>query len=1133
MEKLRQSQLLKSIKKLLMIMKLTLFLFLLSISGLFANGGYSQESLVDLNFKNVSVNQILAEIERQSEYRFFFNHDQINTERRVDLSVTKVKISKVLKELFADTDVAYEMVENHIVLVSKTKLISLNKEIIITGKVTDSNEGQSLPGVNIQVKGSTEGTITDLDGKFSIGVADPNATLIFSYVGYATQEVALEGRTTLDVLLVEDIKNLEEVVVVGYGTIKRSDLTGSISSVKGEKLETLTSKRLDQALQGQMAGLTVMNTDGAPGGKTTIRIRGSNSVMGGNNALVVVDGLQGADMSILNPNDIESIEVLKDASATAIYGSRGSNGVILITTKSGQSGKPTITYSMYAGRQKLSNRLDLLNAGDYARTINASHALNNSLFEPTPVFTEQQISDFDANGGTDWQNEIYKVAPIQSHQLSLSGGTKSLKYFVSGGYLGQDGIMLNSGYKRFSIRANLSTDINKWLSFGINTSSIKVEGKSPAFGENASGQLSSVVLTAPRWGATNSVYDQAGNYTHHPANYGPFDTWNPVASALEVDPSYKSINNVANLYLQFKILEGLTLRVNGSANIVTSSNSRFYNEKTKEGIENNGKVGYGELENGLWVYYQNSNLLTYDKTFGSHHITVTGVAEQSIGEWNGSSLQASQFTVGQTGLYDLAGAGLVKNYSSNNKRVLNSFMGRLNYAFRDKYLITASYRADGSSVFGTNNKWGYFPSASVAWKLSEEEFIKQLGLFTILKLRTSIGTTGNQAINPYQTQASINSGENYPFDGGNNTNVGFGITSAKNDNLKWESTYQTNLGLDLAMFGGRLTATLDIYKKTTKNLLLSRDLATSSGLSSIIDNVGSMENKGLEITVGGDPVVGVFNWNTSFNLTLNRNKVLDLGETEFLEYYTSSGGYSLDGSLMRIYPGEPIGQMYGWGYENTWHESERAEAASYGQLPGDPHYTDLNKDGKIDNDDLKVIGNSLPKFVYGWSNKFTYKGFDLDFIFQGVYGNNVFNQPRIRLESQDQATSTNILNRWTPENQNTDVPAFIYEKDRINANLINTVSGVDARNGRWVEDGSYLRLKNLTFGYNFSTSKLSKYGVSRLRVYFSGSNLLTFTKYTGYDPEVSSYNGNDAQSGVDFGNFPSSRILSFGLDVSF
>jgi TonB-linked SusC/RagA family outer membrane protein len=513
------------------------------------------------------------------------------------------------------------------------------------------------------------------------------------------------------------------------------------------------------------------------------------------------------------------------------------------------------------------------------------------------------------------------------------------------------------------------------------------------------------------------------------------------------------------------------------------------------------------------------------------------VAEQQYEKSEGSGLTAAKFTVDQTGIDDLGGAEQISEKHSNvEERVINSYLGRINYSYANKYLLTASYRADGSSVFGKNNKWGYFPSVSLAWRVSQEPFIKNLDLFSDLKLRASWGVIGNQAINPYQTISSMESGFNYPYTGGGTTDLGFRIASAANPDLKWESTTQSNIGLDAGIFEGRLNATIDVYKKTTDDLLLNRTLPSYTGLRSIIDNVGSVENKGLELSLSGHPLIGIVKWNTGFNISWNRNKVLDLGESERLEFRTTYGGYSLRNGFMQLRVGEPFGQMYGYGYEGVWKETEATQAAAFGQLPGDPKYTDVDNDQKITTSDIKVIGNSIPDFVFGWNNNLSFKNFEISLLVQGSKGNDIFNQGRIRLERAGEGTSARLLDRWTPENQNTDVPAFIDEITRMNAGLTSTVrfgSGDNERLSRWVEDGSYVRLKNITIGYNIPSSLIQKWGLIHAKVYVSGTNLITLTNYTGYDPEVSAYNGNDAQIGVDLSNYPTAKTFTFGIDVSF
>ncbi|HUQ67469.1 MAG TPA: TonB-dependent receptor, partial [Flavitalea sp.] len=975
------------------------------------------------------------------------------------------------------------------------------------------------------------GATTDANGRFTVRVPTGKNQLEISYAGYTKQTIGIDRGNSVNLKLSKDLSELSAVQVVGYGVQKKSDLTGAISSIKGSDLTQIATQRVDQAIQGRAAGVLVLNTDGQPGGNTTIRVRGMNSINGGNNALIVVDGLQGGNLNSLNPNDIESIEILKDASATAIYGAQGANGVVLITTKLGKKGKPVIGYNYTFGLAQLRKKLDIMNAADYAKTVNASvMTRNGSGATPVPIFSDAEIADYEKTGGTDWQDVIYRTAPMHNHELSISGGTDNLKYLVSGGYLDQDGILVNSGYKRFSLRTNILADINDWASFGLNWAGTKENGNSPPYGSADISFLGNSVNVAPRWAPTEPIYDENGNYWVHRPGYGPSDTWNPLASAVEPKIDNNLVRNNLNAYLNFKLLKGLSLKVTGGANIENGNNEIYHNLKTYEGKQN---TGLAVVSANTFRRFQNSNILTYDREVNKHHLTLTAVAEQQYSKFKFSSIRASKFTVDATGASDLGGAGLSVLSSDENERILNSYLGRINYVYDDKYLLTASYRADGSSVFGENNKWGYFPSASVAWRVSQEEFISDLDIFTELKIRASWGITGNQAISPYQTLARVSSGANYPYNGGEGTELGFYIQNAANPNLKWESTEQTDIGIDFGLFNGRMNVTADYYYKKTTDLLMPRTLPGYTGFSNIIDNVGSIQNKGYELTISGDPMVGKLRWNTSFNISTNKNKVLDLGENERLGYRTTKGGYSVNTPFMYLVKGEPFGQIYGFVYEGVWGTDKASEAATWGQLPGDPRYKDVNGDGEINKKDLTVIGNSFPEFIYGWSNRFTYGDFDLSFLIQGSKGNDLFNMGRIRLENPGEGSSARLLDRWTPTNQNTNVPGFIDAKTREEAGLESHVNIPDQRISRWVEDASYVRLKNIMLGYNLSQSLTRRYNIKNLRVFVSATNLVTITDYTGYDPETSAYNSNDAQIGVDFSNYPQSKFYNIGLNLSF
>jgi TonB-linked SusC/RagA family outer membrane protein len=1016
----------------------------------------------------------------------------------------------------------------------------------VSGKVTDENGG-SIAGANVTVKGTTVGVMTDANGKFSLTLPENAKTLVISFVGYLPQEVNIGNSSTISVTLIPDTQSLSEVVVVGYGSQKKSDLTGSISSVKGTDLVRLPSIRSDEALQGRAAGVVVTNNDGAPGGVATIRIRGGNSITGGNKPLVVIDGFQGGDLSSLNPNEVESIEVLKDASATAIYGSKGANGVIIVTTKSGKTGAPIVDYSYSFGVQSIVKKIDLLNGPEYARMQNTWKATQNLYGNPVLPFTDAQIADLDKTGGTDWQDQLFRKASLQMHQISIKGGTDAVRYFIAGGYFNQEGLIVNTQFKRYTLRSNLDVNVNKWLNAGLNMNVIKDRGNIPPSGEGTRyvDILSQAVNAVLRFDPCTPVYDDLGNYSRTPLLYGDRDIWNPMATAMGSFNELSNMTTNLNAFLEFKIFKGLTFKITGAAGIYNSDKKTYYNTLTKVGRPVDG---IGNLTDDKSLYYQNSNILTYDKIINTrHHITLTGVAEMQSTVDYGSDIQAQGFASDITGVYDIGGASQT-NYrtSYDSRRNINSWLGRVNYGYADKYLLTISYRADGSSVFGANNKWGYFPSASLAWRASEEEFIKNLNVFTDLKLRGSWGKTGNQAIASYGSLAKIGSGLNYPYNGTSTTDIGYGITSAANVNLKWETTAQTDLGIDMGFFKGRLTATVDVYKKTTSDLLLNKPVPFYTGAPSaqILANVGSVENKGLEITVGGDPVAGAFRWNTSINISMNRSKVLKLVNSLEMGLKTSTGGgYQIynaaSNSLMYLKEGQPMGQMRGYIVEGTWAESERAEALKFGQLPGDQKYKDVNGDGKItEAGDVTLIGNSSPKFVFGWNNTMSYKNFTLSILIQGCEGNDIFNATRIQIENPSKGTSTALNNRWTIDNQNTDIPAFTDQITRRDA-LLGVASKVSLgkspnRLSRYVEDGSYARLKNITLGYNLPKALVSKIGVSNLRAFFTATNLLTLTKYSGYDPEVSTFNvSTDAVRGIDLSNYPTVKTLTIGINLTF
>jgi TonB-linked SusC/RagA family outer membrane protein len=855
----------------------------------------------------------------------------------------------------------------------------------------------------------------------------------------------------------------------------------------------------------------------------------------------VVDGFQGGDLTSLNPNDIESMEVLKDASATAIYGAKGANGVILIQTKRGRSTKPRITYSADFGVSiVLMGGVKLMNAADYARETNFYNSRNNYDYDPIPIFTDEEIAEFERTGGTNWMDVVYRQALTQTHQLSVERKVDNLAYYVSGQYYNQEGVLLASGYDRYSLRANLNSDITNWLKFGLTWYGALETRFGAAFDPNIDPN-GNPIYASLNYAPTLPIYDEEGNYSKANPLYGHPTAWNPLASAIEPDSKRQNVINNANLFLDFNILEGLTLRVQGSARLNNAIDASYYNTKTYGGYTDNG---VGTSTSSFAKNLQNSNILTYKLDKGKHNFQALGVGEIQYSETFITEIYNKDFIIQETGYYSLGGSNIQKTNSSHKERKLVSFLGKLNYSFDNRYLTSFSLRADGSSVFGRNHKWGYFPAGSLGWRVSEEKFLKGNKLISNLMFRSSFGVTGNQAIGSYQTLSRIAQDSAYPWDGGDGAIVAYTVNSSSNPNLKWESTIQRNLGFDIALLKNQLEFTAEVFRKNTTDMLLSRELPLSSGLTSITDNVGSMETTGWEVSFKTNGIrLGNLRWSSSLNLSSSSTIVLDLGTYKFLAYSAGSSGGGVGVPFKYLTVGEPFGQFMGFKYIGLWQEGEEEEAGRYGQRPGNARYEDVNADGKIDFDnDWQVIGNSTPDLILGWSNDFSYKRWNLSFLFQGTIGNDIFNVSRIQRESASTGVSTDRLKRWTYENQNTDIPAVwdtksaVAYRDAWNAThpdqpyvstYIFPTSGGNLTS-RWLEDGSYIRLKNIQLSYNFPSIQ----GISNLRLSVSCTNVFTLTKYKGFDPEVSSYTTSAAHYGTDTSSYPQARTVNFALNIT-
>ncbi|WP_353720500.1 TonB-dependent receptor [Dyadobacter sp. 676] len=976
----------------------------------------------------------------------------------------------------------------------------------VRGRVT-SEKNDPLVGVNVIVKGTSTGTSTDADGRFSIHLPDGSNTLIFSFIGYVSKEVTVGNESEITVKLAADTKILNEVVVVGYGTQRKSDVTGSLSSISADQFREQPVNRLDQVLQGRAAGVQVTNASGSPGGDVRIRIRGANSINGDNSPLYVVDGFVGADFNNINPDDIASLEVLKDASATAIYGSRGSNGVIIITTKTGKKGAMQVNFVARFSSSSVLKRMDLLGAAEYAETVNARAAATNS----NPVFTPAQIDQFRQNGGTDWQDEILRKAGGQEYQLGISGGSDKTTYLISANYLKQNGIVNNSDFRRYSVRSNISSQVSDKFSVRLNFTGTRRENHNTG----GTGARGSALGQAFAWAPTTPVYDANGNYTYRDPTGSIFE--NPVA--LTTDADNRTNRSIVNLIggLRYEFIPGLALDVQYGVNYINQQDKTYAGPLISSYLPRAGR------SSGEQITLQNTNSLNYKKIFGKHSFDIIGVFEtqKQIGE--SFYANATNLTYPAQSYNNLALAASNLIGSGYSKWSLMSYLGRINYGFNDRYLLSATVRRDGSSKFQGNNKWSVFPSVAVGWKVSEEAFMKSQHVFGSLKLRGSWGLTGNQAINPYGTLSSYITNVDdaaVAFTSGYFTNGitnGIVLGNPGNPDLKWETTGQVNVGLDAEILHGRVSFSADYFVKNTRDLLLSQPLPAYIGGNTILKNIGEVQNKGWEFSVDADILqAGEFRWNSNMNATFIKNRVVKLA---------SASDTIFAATEFVLIPGQQMAAFWGLNYLGTWKANEADQAAVYNQKPGDARYQDLNNDKVVDAKDYQVIGNGMPKTTLGWNNTFTYKGLSLNVFLQGVFGFDKLNYTYANgiVGSTDvrQPTFAAIRDRYIPGvNETSDIPAFSSAKENFYT-----------QSTRFLEKGDFLRMKNVSLAYDLPKALVKN--VAAIRVFVSGTNLLTFTKYKGIDPESTSNGVGDIVQNIDHASYPNAKTFTAGLNVTF
>jgi len=1029
--------------------------------------------------------------------------------------------------------------------------LAMAQNIMVKGKVTTTS-GEPLPGVNIIVVGTTQGTITDIDGNYSLEVPG-NTKLKFNFIGFTPKEIQINNRKIINVILKEDIQSLEEVVVVGYGQMKRSDLTGSVVSVSSDAVEKSVTTSIDQVLQGRAAGVQIQQNSGAPGASSSIRIRGINSLNASNEPIFVVDGviIDGSSnsntdnvLSSINPADIVSMDILKDASATAIYGSRAANGVIIITTKKGKAGMASISYNGYIGWQQMPKKLDLLNLREYATLKNERAALGLVNYDDN--FVRPDL----LGEGTDWQDELFTNAMMHSNNLSISGGNEKNTYALGIGYLDQEGIAIGSNFDRFNLRGSFDSKIRKFFKVGASFAFHNSKQKTTVSDE-------SLIKVALKQTPNVAVRNADGSFDGPDTDQ--YVQTNPVAMAMLVDNRNEKMGIRGNTYAEITPFKGLTFKTEYSFDYGVTNTYKFTPSYKFGAITNDTRKG--ERSKSYSKYWAWRNVLTYNNTFADIH-NVTFMLGQEMQESYWDYLYGSRtgyLTNGATDL-DLGDETTATNSNSSGESSLSSFFGRLFYSYNDKYLLTATLRYDGSSKFAKDNRWGWFPSAALAWKISNEDFFNS-SVINNLKLRLGWGAVGNQNVeeNAYTSTYKAS---------GSNWGTGLLSSNIANKDLTWETTYSYNAGLDINLFDNRIEFIADLYYKKTEDLLLKLPLPAYVGTNEDLNgsfsapwvNIGSLENKGVEFTLNTVNVdKGGFQWRSSFVFSLNRNKVLSLNtDSGTLEEDITEGSKSTIVTQTSV--DEPIGQFYGYEVIGRFEKATdfyykdeegnicevalpKGETIDEGSVwIGDYIFKDKNEDGIIDEKDRSYIGNPEPKFTYGISNTFTYKGFDLTIGLSGSYGNKVVNYQRRWLDDPSQNTNVletaldyahlGLIDKDGPDDDFRNIE--IKSGDPYMPRLSSTASESNFRySDRFVEDGSYLRIQNISFGYNLPRKWIQRFSLQSVKIYTNLQNVYTFTEYSGYDPEVGAMNQNVLLTGIDNARYPSPRIYTFGLNVTF
>ncbi|MFL1682817.1 TonB-dependent receptor [Coprobacter secundus] len=1095
------------------LLRTALFLFILNGSIL---NVIAQEPKLSISLNKVTIKQFFNEIQRKTDYTFSYREGILNNNKDVSISVHNKNLSEILKSVLDSKGLSFSIQAKSIIITQQ--LQTSTQSFTLKGKVTNS-EGEPLIGVTVLAKNSKNGTATDFDGNFSIRINDKNTSLQFTYVGYKQENVQIKDHKFITVIMEEDSHMLNEVVAVGYGVMRKSDLTGSVVRVGSKDISNIPTVRLDQALTGKASGVHITNTSGEPGAGTNILIRGGNSISASNEPLYVIDGFIGAgDLNLIDPNDIESVEILKDAAATSIYGARGANGVVIVTTKRGTEGRNNVTVNTYIGVQHIAKRLEMMNAREYAEMLNQ---------QDVSVNQEPSIENPSIYGkGTDWQDEILRMALMQNYQIAASGGNKDSRYYLSISMFDQEGVIKNSGIRRYQTRLNLDRKIGKNINIGANFQFSYSQRKPNLVSLGGFDYQSSALATPPTMG----IYNEDGSYAaDSPSRVVSNKIDNVVAQLNERKKQEKAASVYAGIFADWEAIKGLKFKTFLGLNASNNKTSEYKPSSLPTMIQNKVKgeawINQGDSYSILW-----ENTVNYMKEIAKgHHLTVLGGYTLQTSRSEGLSLYGKNFTNDLLDWNNLSDAETKTRLigSSASEWAIISYLGRINYSVLDRYLVTVTGRYDGSSRLGKDNRFAFFPSVAVAWRLSEEKFMKRFSKLDNLKIRASYGLSGNQDIALYQTLPLMKQQNVILTD---IPQVGYIPDRLGNDKLKWETTAQFDFGIEASFFKSRLNIEFDTYTKRTRDLLLDVEFPYTSGFKNGFMNVGKISNRGVELMIRSTNIVTKdFSWTTEFNIARNKNKVVALGPDKDFEYTFRPGLGTHPYSWLKV--GQPVGAFYGYIMDGIYRTREQIEAGNEPNASlGQKIYRDINGDGVITIEDQTTIGDPNPDFFGGLNNTFTYKNFTLNVFLQGTYGNDILSGGDFLYATVDPRFVNQykrVKNFWSLDNPNAEYPK-LYSNDEYQPSTY------------MIHNGSHLKIKSVSLYYNLPVKKWKRNKViSEFQCYITGTNLFTFTSYKGYDPEVNTgteggykvYSANVLR-GMDFTAYPSARTFTFGIKLT-